>query len=163
MKEGPFIRVDWARHVRDYAPDLAPVVAALGGPTADPRVFAAKALNFVQSIPYEQRGKKPDKYRRPLSILGRNRGDCDSKTVLYLALMRQAYPDLEMAAVDIRKHVFGALGLEPEPGERSFRAEGRLWLAVEPVGPAVVPLGDISRRSGRALRLRRFDVIPVED
>ena len=45
----------------EYAAALAPVVAALWGRTGDPRVFADKALSFVQAIPYEQRAKVSDR------------------------------------------------------------------------------------------------------
>ena len=153
------IGIDWGRHVQDYARPLAPVVEGLGGATADPRDFASKALGFVQTIPYETRGKKPDKFRRPLSILGRNRGDCDSKTVLFLALMHQAYPELGLGVIAIRKHAFGALALAPEPGETSVRIDGEKWVAVEPVGPAQNEIGSVGRHSRRALRLRRYKVI----
>lgn len=153
------ILIDWAQHVRDYAAPLAPVVAGLGGPTPDPRDFARRALGFVQSIPYEQRGSKPDKYRRPLSILGRNRGDCDSKTVLYLALMHQAYPELGLGVVVIRGHAFGALALTPAAGDRTVKVNEARWVAVEPVGPALFDAGEVGRPSKRALRRRRYTLV----
>jgi hypothetical protein len=152
------ISIDWAQHVLDYSDDLAPVVAGLGGPTPDRRVFAEKALGLVQTIPYEERGKKPDKYRRPLSILGRNRGDCDSKTVLFLALMHQAYPDLGMGVVVIKNHAYGALALDAQAGDTLVRVNDDSWVAVEPVGGPFA-VGDIGRKSGKALRRRRYQVI----
>jgi len=152
------IGVDWAQHVVDYADDLAPVVAGLGGATPDPRDFAAKALSFVQSIPYEKRGKKPDLFRRPLSLLGRNKGDCDSKTVLYLALLHQAYPELGLGVVVIRKHAFAAIAFEAESGDTKVKVDGERWVGVEPVGPAQAPIGKIGRKSRRALRFRRYFV-----
>ena len=83
---GKKIIPDHARHVLEYAGELSPVVEAIGSPTMDPREFANLALSFVQTIPYEKRARIADLYRRPLSLLGRNKGDCDSKTVLFLAL-----------------------------------------------------------------------------
>jgi hypothetical protein len=156
--EDGVVTIDWGRHVRDYADDLAPVVRGLGGPTPDPRDFAAKALGFVQTIPYETRGAKPDKFRRPLSILGRNRGDCDSKTVLYLSLMHQAYPELGLGVVSIKHHAFGAVALAPRSGDITVKVHGTQWVALEPVGPHQAEIGTVGRNSRRALRFRRFDV-----
>jgi len=154
---------DHGLHVREYADDLAPLVNALGGPTDDPREFGALALSYVQSIPYEQRARVSDRYRRPLSILGRNIGDCDSKTVLYLAMMHQAYPELPLAMVYIKGHAYGALGVEAERGDRTFKADGQAWVGVEPVGPAVAAVGDLGKYSRRKSRFGRRNVQVVTD
>ena len=147
---------DHARHVRQYADDLKPVVRALGGATPDPRVFADKALSFVQSIPYEKRARVSDLYRRPLSLLGRNKGDCDSKTVLYLALLHAAYPDLPLAVIYIPGHAYGAIGLPPIRGDTKLRRKGQTWVGVEPVGPAVRPVGKLGGKSWRRAKSGRY-------
>ena len=149
---------DHIKHIKTYADDLSPLVEALGGPTQDPREFANKALSFTQSIPYEKRGRKPDKYRRPLSMIGRNKGDCDSKTVLFLALMHEAYPQMPLAVIYIPGHAFGAIGIEGQRGELSFRADGQSWVAVEPVGPAMNPIGQVGGKSKRRIRFRSFKI-----
>jgi hypothetical protein len=149
---------DHLGHVVEYSDDLSPLVEALGGPTKDPRVFANRALSFAQTIPYEKRGRKPDKYRRPLSLVGRNKGDCDSKTVLFLAIMNDAYPNMPLGVVYIPGHAFGAIGIEPERGDVHFRANGQHWVGVEPVGPAVVPVGKLGRKSRRRIRFRSFKI-----
>ena len=152
------IAPDHLRHVKSASDDLRSLVKALGGRTKDPRVFARKALAFTQSIPYERRGLKPDKYRRPLSTLGRNKGDCDSKVVLFLALMHEAYPDMDLAIVYISGHAFAAVGLDPKKGDVKFKAKGKQWIAVEPVGPAKMRIGKLSRRSRRYLRTKRYQI-----
>jgi len=150
-----------ALHAANYSNDVAPVVAALGGPTKDPRMFAAKALSFVQSIPYEKRARVRDRYRRPLSLLGRNRGDCDSKAVLYLALMRSAYPRLDLAVITIKGHAFAALGLSPEKGDHKIKIEGERWVGVEPVGPGLFAVGQLGKASKRKARRGRFEATTV--
>ena len=134
-------------HVKSYATELSPLVVALGGPTKDPRDFANKALSYVQNIPYEQRSLVSDRYRRPLSLIGKNQGDCDSKSVLFLALMHSAYPDMDLGMVYIRGHAFAALGLKPTIGQRSLFHKWQRWILVEPVGPALEPIGKISPKS----------------
>jgi len=159
---GKQIVPDHARHVREYAEGLAPVVEALGGPTPDPRDFSDHALSFVQSIPYEKRARISDLYRRPISVLGRNKGDCDSKTVLFLALMHHAYPELPLAIVYIPGHAFGAVGLDPVRGDARLRRRGVTWVGVEPVGPAVQPAGELGRKSRRRVRMGFYRIKPVE-
>ncbi len=146
------ITPDHARHVAQYAPQLAPVVAALGGPGDSPRAFADRALAFVQSIPYEERAKVSDRYRRPLSVLGRNLGDCDSKTVLFLSLMRQAWPDTPLAIAYIEGHAFGLAALDRQKGDVRLRAAGRKWVALEPVGPGLARAGELSSDRKKAFK-----------
>jgi hypothetical protein len=156
------IMPDHVRHARDYAQELAPVVEALGGPGDDPRAFAALALGFVQSIPYEQASKQRDRFRRPMSLLGRNRGDCDSKSTLFLALMHQAWPELPLAMVYIPGHAFVGLGLETERGQATLRDGDRTWLLAEPVGPAMSPLGEVGKKSERRAKRGRADLRVVQ-
>lgn len=153
---------DHARHVRESAPALAPVVAALGGPGDDPRAFADLALSFVQSIPYEKASEQRDRYRRPLSVLGRDRGDCDSKSTLFLGLMRAAWPDVPLGIVYLPGHAFAALGIEPGKGDARLDEDGGAWLLAEPVGPRLMPAGEVDRKSRRRARSGRVTLRVVE-
>ena len=152
------IVADHARHVTEYADDVAPVVAALGGATEDPREFAELALSYVQSIPYQSRAKVSNAYRRPMLVLARNKGDCDSKSTLFLAMMRSAYPDLPLSVVYIPGHAFTGLGIEPESGDITFRKEGQTWVVAEPVGPALFAVGETKGKSRRRARMGRVKI-----
>lgn len=77
LTPGNRVLPDHRRHVSDYAVTMRPVVAGLGGRRKRPRAFARHALGFVQSIPYELRALKKDRYRRPFAVLAKNKGDCD--------------------------------------------------------------------------------------
>ncbi len=168
LEKNGFVRIDedtilpdHAGHVAEYAPSLAPVVEALGGPGADARSFAELALGFVQTIPYEKRALVSDRYRRPLSLLGRNKGDCDSKSVLFLGLMRQAWPELPLAMVYIKGHAFVALGLEPQDDDRTVEIDDVDWVGAEPVGPALNELGELGKTSRRKARRGRYETLQV--
>ena len=158
---GDAIVADHARHVDEYADDVAPLVAALGGPTDDPRKFASIALAHVQSIPYQSRAKVSNAYRRPLLVLARNKGDCDSKSTLFLALMHSAYPDLPLTMVYIPGHAFVGLGIEPQRGDVTFRKRGQTWVIAEPVGPAMFALGETKGKSRRRARSGRVQIAVV--
>ncbi len=152
-----------ARYARLYAKQVEPVAKALGAGELNRRQFAARALSFVQSIPYEKGKNGADKgFRLPLAVLGRNRGDCDSKAVLYLALLRAAYPKTESAVVYIKGHAFVGLGLPIRKGDVGFKAGGSDWLIAEPVGPAQAPLGDAAKNSKRKARQGKISIRRVK-
>ncbi|MBT3224039.1 MAG: hypothetical protein HN348_33640 [Proteobacteria bacterium] len=152
LNNGKYIP-DHARFARSYADDLQPVAEALSQPGLSKREYASRALAFVQSIPYERRFLVQDTgYRRPLSVLAKNKGDCDSKSTLYLALLRQGRPNLDTAIVYVPGHAFVALGLPVQQGDTTVRASGRTWVVAEPVGPAVEPIGSLGSRSQRGSR-----------
>ena len=153
-----------AQHAHRYAERVEPLALALGSGELKRRAFAKRAVSFVQSIPYEQGRNGRDKgFRLPLSVLARNKGDCDSKATLYLALMKAAHPSLDSVFVYIKGHAFVGLGLRPAAKDVTFRADGRTWVLVEPVGPALSPIGQGARRSERKARRGAFDVRRVKD
>ena len=155
---------DHARLARLYADDVAPVAEALRAGTRSSRDYAARALSFVQSIPYEKRkGGGGKGYRRPVSLLAANKGDCDGKSVLFLALMRAAYPEVDGAMVYIKNHAFVGLALEPEKGELTFRQDGVRYVMADPVGPALSALGDGGKKSKRRVVLGAIQVRAVAD
>ena len=146
---GGDIAPDHARLAAEYADDVRPVAAALAVGAPDARTFVARALAFVQAIPYESGKAGADKgYRRPLSVLARNKGDCDSKSTLFLALVRSAHPELDSVVVYVPNHAFAGVALDPGGGERTFSRDGVRYVGVEPVGPARAPVGTISGKSG---------------
>lgn len=155
---------DHAREVRSSARALTALAESLaeGLPNQSPRAFADKALSFVQSIPYEARPNGNDAgFRRPLSLLVHNKGDCDGKAALFLGLMRARYPDLPMSVVIVPGHALVGVALKPQPGEQVLQLEGRDQVVMEPVGPALSPIGAPSDLSKNALRRGDFELYPV--
>jgi len=135
---------DHAALAAHYAEELAPVAEALREGTSSDRAFVERALSFVQSIPYEARKKKGGDpgYRRPLALLSRNRGDCDSKSVLFLAVVHAELPEVPLAVIYVPEHALTGVGLGAQSGDRTFKSDGTTLLYAEPVGPALHPLGE---------------------
>jgi len=152
MRLGDALSFDHAAIVQEVASDLDPVAAALRAGTASDREFVERALSFVQAIPYEARKKQGGDpgYRRPLALLSRNRGDCDSKSVLFLALVRAELPRVPLSVVYVPNHALTGVGLPSRSGDRSFKADGVEYLYAEPVGPALFALGDPAKENRRA-------------
>jgi hypothetical protein len=153
-----------AVHAARYAEDVAPLADALGAGKLKRRDFAERAISFIQSIPYELgKGGRDKGFRRPLSLLAKNRGDCDSKSTLFLALLKAAHPGLDTTMVYIKGHAFVGLGLHPRSGDMTFSAFGRKWVIAEPVGPQVIRVGKAGPRSKRMARQGRFQVRRTAD
>lgn len=147
-----------AAHAARYADDVLPVAVALGSKTLSERQFAERAIAFVQAIPYDIRKDGRDKgFRRPLGVLARNRGDCDSKATLYLALLKAAHPDLESGFVYIKGHAYVGLGLAPKEGDLVFEADNAKWVIAEPVGPAMIPVGTAAKQSEKKAKKGRIE------
>lgn len=145
---------DHARLAAEYADDLAPVAAALREGTTTDRAFVERTLSFVQSIPYEARkrnGGDPG-YRRPIALLSRNRGDCDSKAVLFLALLEAELPRMEKAVIYVPGHALAAVGLEAEKGDKVRKIDGEKLIYAESVGPALHPLGTAAPENAKAAK-----------
>jgi hypothetical protein len=165
VDEDNVILPDHAREAVESAPAVKALADALaeGLPPDDARAFANRALHFTQSIPYEKRKNGGDAgFRRPLSLLVRNKGDCDGKSVLFLALMRARFPTLPLAVVLVPEHAFVAVGLEAKSGERTVKEDGTELVLMEPVGPAHSAIGELSRTGKKGMRWGRDTVLRVK-
>ncbi len=178
--EGDYLTESFLRpiHAREVAPDygrlaglfvkaMVPAAEALRAqmpPGATERDRLALALAFVQSIPYdtETAARRENGYVVPPMMLVQNKGACDSKSVTLASLLGTLLPGRAVAVILVPEHAFLGVALTPLPGERTFYAEGRTYVLMEPVGPAQLPVGEISERSNRAMsRLSAVSVLPV--
>lgn len=152
---------DHARIVAARADAVAPVAAALREGTTSDREFVERALRFTQSIPYQKGRRGQDSgFQRPLALLARNKGDCDGKSALFLALLRAELPDAPLAMVYVPGHALVGVGIEPAKGDRTFREDGETYVMAEPVGPGAFPLGETARSNRRAGRRGTVRVVP---
>jgi len=134
------IAPDYVRFIQEYSPELSPLAHALGS-GGDFRIFLRNVLAFIQNIPYES--VSDFSYRRPLSLLAKNTGDCDSKVVLFLALIHNAYPNIPLAVLDVPGHAAAMIGVPPKGKEKAYRINDQIWVPAEPVGPGLLPLGKL--------------------
>ena len=144
---------DFARIAQAEAPDLAPVAdaiaawsAALDGPGAGQRTLLNRLLLFTQTIPYDALRDRAASagFLAPLQLLQQNRGDCDSKSVLFAAIAHRLYPDLPIALVLLSNHAYIALGLAPQSDDAYLDYGGRRWTLAEPVGPGNSSVGELA-------------------
>jgi hypothetical protein len=152
---------DHARIAAARADAVAPVAAALREGTGSKRAFISRALRFSQSIPYQKGRRGQDTgFQRPLALLARNKGDCDGKSALFLALLKAELPNTPLAMVYVPGHALVGVGIKPERGDQTFRYKGETYVMAEPVGPAAFPLGTTARENRRAAKQGKVRVVP---
>ncbi len=147
---GPAIHMNYVTATQRYVAPLRPVAAALAAQLAgeSARQHIARALGFVQAIPYDDltdpRTTGGIEFAPPPAMFRLNRGDCDSKTVALAAILRSLLPRQRLLFVVLPQHVALAVDLVPREGEAAVTYDGRTWLLLEPTGPAVVPPGQVA-------------------
>lgn len=87
-------------------------------------------LTFVQRIRYEQPEDQPFGVLPPALVPAQGRGDCDSKAVLAVMLLRQAGLEATVLYSDVLSHAAVGVVLPGRSGP-SIRSAGRSWRYTE--------------------------------
>lgn len=109
------------------------------GAPASPREYAGALLAWVQAWRYERDPSGSDVVN-PLSAAMEGRGDCDSRALVMLTLLRREnIPGILLVSL---KHQHALAGLElPGPGAR-FPYKQKQWLVAETTAPVGIGLID---------------------
>jgi hypothetical protein len=164
------IEVDFAAATQALRSPLQAVAKALGNmpdAASDERARIGLALGFFQAIPYvtlEDRKRQGGDFLPAPALLAQNRGDCDSKAVALAAVLRGVARLRKLAVVTMPGHALLAVEMPARPGDTTIRRDGRLYVALEPAGPAVVPVGHVGPTSARYLAgtARNIEIWPLD-
>lgn len=159
---------DVAETMKSVALASAATSAVLANATDEQKVIAG-LLDQIQSIPYDTlssaEGMRGTDFLMPSQVLRENRGDCDSKATLMLALLHALYPDLPLAMIYVPEHALIAVGIDAYPGsgQASVNLGGESYLLMEVVGPAEIPPGQLGSLSRQYLGggQYQYDILPV--
>jgi|TARA_B110000196_G_scaffold304700_1_gene301648 hypothetical protein len=123
-------------------------------------------LGFVQSIPYSTLESRTTStgagFNPPLQTLWQNQGDCDSKVTLIAAIYRALMPRIKMMLVFIDNHALLAMEIEPKADEITITVDNVNYILLEPTGPALMKMGEISADSEFAIRNGRYYAEPFQ-
>ena len=164
-KKGEYniISPDYISLVKDYEKGLRIVSDAIREKNLSDRELLEKALNFLQSIPYDTLQNRDLEsftgFLPAYSLLDKNIGDCDSKSVALLSIAKTLTPQIESIMVLIPKHAFLAFDIPAKPEDQTILYQGKRYVAAEVVGPAVLPLGQVGKASESAIRKNIFEEI----
>jgi len=110
------------------------------------RIFAQRALSFVQGFNYERDMSGSD-FVNLVSAITEGRGDCDSRAVLWAIILSHA--DIR-GAIMLSSYFSHAMGLaEIEGSGARFEAEGTRWLVAETIANIDIGLIDYEQSDPR--------------
>lgn len=124
------------------------------------RIQLSRAIAFMQAIPYQRLGKQRSTgmgFLPPLAVISENRGDCDSKSVAFAAMVHTIAPDTPVAIILVPGHALVGLGIPVQKGDATLMSGGLTYVLAEPVGPAPARIGVIGPISQSGLK-RSSDV-----
>jgi hypothetical protein len=164
------IEVDFAAATRALQGPLQAVATALGhvpGVPDDERARIQLALGFFQEIPYVTLGDRKRQggdFLPAPALLAQNRGDCDSKAVALAAVLRAFTRLRKLAVVTMPGHALLAVEMPSQPGDTTIRQGGRVYVALEPAGPAMLPVGRVGPTSAKHLTgaARDIEIWPLD-
>jgi hypothetical protein len=162
------ILVDFAGATQAQQGAMRAVARALGdtpGIDNNDRARIGLALAFFQEIPYvllEDKKRRGGDFLSAPALLAQNRGDCDSKAVALAAVLRTCTPWRRLAMITMPGHALLAVDVPAQPGERTIRAQGRQWVAVEAAGPAMAEIGAVGTQTAKYLgEGREIEIWPL--
>ncbi|MBW8192299.1 hypothetical protein K0504_14775 [Neiella marina] len=154
---------DHLYYARANQQPLAPLIGAFYKQVHQlpPHIAIDRIISFVQAIPYSSLDRIESSFISPASVIFDNKGDCDSKAALAIALIRGVYPRRKLAIVYLKKHALLAVNFGYDVQGDWFNHEGERWLPAEVAGPSVLAIGKTSIQSSRELAARAFKLVPV--
>jgi hypothetical protein len=163
------VLVDFAAATNALTGPLRAVARALGDVPDVPneeRARIALALGFFQEIPYavlEDKQRQGGDFLPAPALLAQNRGDCDSKAVALAAVLRNFTRHRKLAVVTMPGHAILAVDLPARPADATIRSGSRLWVAMEPAGPAMGAVGQVSALTAKYIeRGREIEIWPLD-
>jgi hypothetical protein len=142
---------DYVNIAKRYQPALRDVAAAL---TPQLRGLSQReginhVLHWLQSKPYDQLQSRYTSngagFQTPYGLLVENRGDCDTKAVMLIALLKNLYPSQQFAFVFTPGHAFVGVSLRQDSNDFALRISGQTYVLMDPTGPYLSELGEISK------------------
>lgn len=124
------------------------------------RQISGKISEWVQQIPYQDLSNRQTSagsgYSSPLKVLVEHAGDCDSKAVLYAAVLQNIFPKNSFGILYFPDHAVVAAQIPPLEHELTVTLQGITYLVVDPTGPAPTKLGALAQKYQTYLSNRQF-------
>lgn len=124
------------------------------------RQISGKISEWVQQIPYQDLSDRQTSggngYSPPLKLLLEHGGDCDSKAVLYAAVLQNIFPNNRIGILYFPDHAVVAAQIPPLNNELTVTLQGITFLVVDPTGPAPTKLGSLAQKYQTYLTNRQF-------
>lgn len=157
---------DHAKVAKMYYGRMAPIAREIERQVGrDSRQVINYLLGMMQTIPYdtllsESARSNGSGFATPVELLHNNLGDCDSKSVAMMSILRNLFPSMRMVMIYIPEHTFVGFQLPHTSKDFALKIQGSTFVLAEPVGPRLMPLGQLDEKS--LAKLRKGDFTYVE-
>lgn len=145
-----YVIPDHVRVMRESLPVIQPVANSfmtLYGRN-NIRKLSAQIAQWTQQIPYQTLSDRRDSagagFSGPVQLLQANSGDCDSKAVLFAAVLRNIFPKLSIGILYFKDHAVIAAQIPALDNELTVTLNEVNYLILDPTGPALMPLGKLN-------------------
>jgi hypothetical protein len=95
----------------------------------------------------------------PLETLSNQRGDCDTKSLLFAGLVR-SISLVDVIFVAIEEHLFAGIRMNPSQNDHKIRHEGRDWVLVELSDSW--PIGRVPQNHLSVIHSEKYRVIDID-
>ncbi|MFT5541321.1 MAG: hypothetical protein ACI97K_000676 [Glaciecola sp.] len=157
------IKQDHKRYALESYKNLTSIVSAIKNQLENPnndREFVNFTLNWLQAIPYDTMENRISSngsgFAAPQQLLRFNKGDCDSKSTLFLALLKAYKPTIKAQMIFLPNHALVGINLNPINTDTKIIQNNDVYVLAEPTGPANYELGRIAPSSQLFIRNRQF-------
>jgi len=157
------IKQDHQRYAKESSNNLSGVVTAIKEQLKNPnnaREFIDFTLNWLQTIPYDTLENRISSngsgFAAPRQLLLNNKGDCDSKSTLFLALLKSYNPKLSAQMIFLPNHALVGINIKANTMDEKIIQNNVVYILAEPTGEAQYKLGEIAPSSKMAIRNRQF-------
>ncbi|MFT7433768.1 MAG: hypothetical protein ACI9TY_001411 [Alphaproteobacteria bacterium] len=124
------------------------------------REITNHVLHFIQSIPYDTledaRSSNGAGFQTPYGLIHGNKGDCDSKSVMFAAIMRNIYPYARIVVIYVPGHALVGFDYSKGKNDYALQIEDTTFVLAEPVGPRMISLGQVTPRALSVMRQRKY-------
>lgn len=148
------VKADHTRYIAEFTDALKPAAAQFYeslGNKITVRAYLNFVLSWAQSIPYNELNGRATAnssgFSPPISLLNANLGDCDSKSVLVAALVRNFLPQSTFKLVLLPNHALLAINITKSDSDYAIEHSGSTLVVLEPTGPAALKVGEIGDSS----------------
>jgi hypothetical protein len=151
------VKPDHARFANIASADLKPIKPVILEKFSikNIRKITNYVLGFVQSIPYSTLESRVTAsgagFNPPLKLLWENQGDCDSKVVLTVAILRSLMPRIKMILVFIDNHALIGIEVPVQADDQTIVIDDISYVLAEPTGPRLFNLGKLAQVSELAV------------
>lgn len=157
-----YVIPDHVRVMRESLPVIQPVAnsfIALYGQN-NIRKISAQIAEWIQQIPYQNLSDRRESagagFSGPVQLLMENAGDCDSKVVLFAAVLRNIFPKLSIGVLYFNDHAVIAAQIPALENELTVTLNDINYLLLDPTGPAIMPIGKLNSPYDIQLKSRQF-------